>query len=112
MAIRLPTSGGVNNASPFPPLKKTHENPGRQVIEIRSRWMPPGGKEEARRKERQALFRILDTDSSGALDAKDGPGTRPVHVRRPFWTRFWKAPKTDGVWFRVGFVWDENLGTP
>ena len=28
-------------------------------------------KEEARRKERQALFRILDTDSSGALDAKE-----------------------------------------
>lgn len=27
--------------------------------------------EEARRKERQALFRILDTDSSGALDAKE-----------------------------------------
>eukprot|EP00438_Fugacium_kawagutii_P036578 Skav211975 [mRNA] locus=scaffold1330:93554:102451:+ [translate_table: standard] len=28
-------------------------------------------REEARRAERQALFRILDTDSSGALDAKE-----------------------------------------
>ena len=32
---------------------------------------PTSPKEEARRKERQALFRILDTDSSGALDAKE-----------------------------------------
>jgi len=81
MAIRLPTSGGVSNASPFPPLKN-HENPS-QVIEIRSRFSARG-KEEARRKERQALFRILDTDSSGALDAKDGPG-------RPSSDPFWKA---------------------